>query len=533
MAPSIKTEKTLPWIANRRITTALRLRFLTPLVAAIVVLTIMLTISLFYFESERQSYSMIHERLVRTQSVTKDFFERRVVSDVKAITAIMTAMRLDAKLDEVFASYNREALLDYTVNLFQGLRREYNITHLYFTKPDRVNLLRVHAPERFGDKIDRLTTLQAVKKNDIAYGVELGVLGTFTLRVVSPWYDRRTGKLIGYVELGMEIDHVIEQIRESLDLKAAVVVYKEYLQRKGWGEGMAMLGRTDDWDEFSDFVLSSDSPAEIPAIMREYLKQGLYLPRNELTKLERDGVFYWLLSVPIEDVMGHDVAAMVLLTDVTSEADITSKSALVIGAAVFFMGGLLIAFFYWQAGRIGRRIEHDEKILEDLATHDSLTGLYTRRVFHEYLDLELAHAARFDRPVSLLLLDIDHFKRVNDTFGHQVGDMILIDVARRIRKTAREVDHVCRYGGEEIAIILPETDANGAREFANRVKNKVTAYSYNIDNRRSHSLTVSIGISSYPADADADADLISAADSALYAAKEGGRDQIKAYAPAS
>ncbi|MEW8220370.1 MAG: cache domain-containing protein, partial [Candidatus Thiodiazotropha taylori] len=203
---------------------SLRLRFLTPLVAVIVLLVMVLAVSLFYFESESRSLGLIHERLTRTQTVAKDYYEKSVLNDANALRSIMNALLRDKALSEVFASYDREALLAYTEALFKELKRDYNVTHFYFTKPDRVNLLRVHAPGRHGDRIDRVTTLRAEQNSTLSYGVELGPLGTFTLRVVSPWHDSRTGRLIGYLELGMEIDHVIDRLRDIFGFDVAVAI---------------------------------------------------------------------------------------------------------------------------------------------------------------------------------------------------------------------------------------------------------------------------------------------------------------------
>ena len=125
---------------------------------------------------------------------------------MKAIIALILSLAL--------AQRDRDMLLKHATPLFKDIRRDYKITHFYFTGIDRVNLLRVHAPLRYGDTIDRITTLQAEHSGTVAYGVELGPLGTFTLRLVSPWYDPKTNKLIGYVELGMEIDQIIHKLEK-------------------------------------------------------------------------------------------------------------------------------------------------------------------------------------------------------------------------------------------------------------------------------------------------------------------------------
>lgn len=169
--------------------------------------------------------------------------------------------------------------------------------------------------------------------------------------------------------------------------------------------------------------------------------------------------------------------------------------------------------------------------LHELATHDSLTWLYNRREFDALLADELARAQRFNRPVSLLLLDIDHFKRVNDTCGHLAGDVVLKGLSELLGREARATDRVCRYGGEEITIILPEINLEAAADIAERVRAAVEAQPFDVNAGELLHITVSIGAASFPAHADSAQALVAAADAAMYAAKAGGRNRVICYVP--
>jgi diguanylate cyclase (GGDEF)-like protein len=162
---------------------------------------------------------------------------------------------------------------------------------------------------------------------------------------------------------------------------------------------------------------------------------------------------------------------------------------------------------------------------EEHATRDGLTGLYNHRAFQERLRLELQRFLRYKRPCSIAMVDIDHFKKFNDTYGHQTGDVVLKAVAECIRRTIRTTDTVFRYGGEEMTIVLPETELAQASLFANRLCALVGAEMVPTANGDLH-VTVSIGVAqANPSCSDAEA-LVEAADKAMYAAKEGGRNRV-------
>ncbi|MHC3994840.1 GGDEF domain-containing protein [Thiomicrolovo sp. ZZH C-3] len=167
-----------------------------------------------------------------------------------------------------------------------------------------------------------------------------------------------------------------------------------------------------------------------------------------------------------------------------------------------------------------------ERALEYSARHDALTGLYNRHVLEKQLQTEVGRAERYEHPLSLFMLDIDHFKKINDTYGHHVGDMALRKVAGVLKHTVRQTDFAARYGGEEFVIILPETTHEKAMELAERLRSEIAAEPYMTSAEGSFSLTVSLGVSSLSAHIDTDAKLLEAADAAMYVAKKTGRNRV-------
>jgi diguanylate cyclase (GGDEF)-like protein len=167
--------------------------------------------------------------------------------------------------------------------------------------------------------------------------------------------------------------------------------------------------------------------------------------------------------------------------------------------------------------------------LEEQATTDGLTGLVNHRTFQERFSSMLGRAERHDFPVSLILTDIDHFKKVNDSYGHPTGDEVLRRVAGILKASARKIDIVARYGGEEFALVLEATDRAGARQLAERIRQEVGQQTFQ-SQKGTFQATLSLGVASYPADARDKAEIISRADQSLYAAKHGGRNRSVCYA---
>jgi two-component system cell cycle response regulator len=170
----------------------------------------------------------------------------------------------------------------------------------------------------------------------------------------------------------------------------------------------------------------------------------------------------------------------------------------------------------------------DNRRLEELATTDALTRLMNRRALLDRLSVEVDRARRFKQQLSLLMVDLDHFKAVNDQYGHLVGDDMLRQMGTLLAGAVRTIDVVARYGGEEFVLILPETSIEGAAVFGERLREKVDEHPFDLAAaERSLHLTCSVGVATFPSPRVASTeDLFARADEALYRAKSGGRNQV-------
>lgn len=186
--------------------------------------------------------------------------------------------------------------------------------------------------------------------------------------------------------------------------------------------------------------------------------------------------------------------------------------------SIWIIGLLALAFFDISSRRMLQRIEK-------MATHDDLTKLFNRREVERHINLECHRADRYQSDLSVIMLDIDHFKRVNDTYGHLSGDKTLRVVSTIIRETIRETDIAGRYGGEEFIILIPGVSCEGTRVLAERLRNNIKATAIQVDSHKRLSVSASIGISGISPDIKSPEQLVKSADEALYRAKATGRDR--------
>jgi len=164
--------------------------------------------------------------------------------------------------------------------------------------------------------------------------------------------------------------------------------------------------------------------------------------------------------------------------------------------------------------------------LQYKATHDSLTKLYNRQKFNEELNKEILREKRYKHNLSILMFDIDDFKNINDTYGHDVGDVVLIDLSKILKQSIRATDYAARWGGEEFMVLLPETSIDETSRIAQTIRENVETY------QPLHiklPITISIGVAEFMADIDTKDSFIKNVDVALYQAKKGGKNQVVKY----
>jgi diguanylate cyclase (GGDEF)-like protein len=355
--------------------------------------------------------------------------------------------------------------------------------------------------------------------------------------------DGDTGERPRFAALREQVNRAFEA---SIAAPYDVPAKRDFVRRARalWGEG----------ERLSLEILALDEPignaagAQLMRRMDDLLQRAAleldYVSTLAVTELTRQHDFVHRLSAQLSVIV---VVLMVMLS-----------LLLIVGGALIRrwvlapLDELRTAAEVYAEGRLGHRIPvhardeighvaetfnlmaetlaHDRDILQTLASRDQLTGLFNVREFHHRFDQEIDRSQRFGHMLSLLMLDVDHFKSINDRYGHPAGDAVLKQIAERIQASLRPSDLAARYGGEEFVIMLPETAADGAQALADRLCAHIRATPVVINDSLRETVTVSMGLAVYPVDTDAADRLVAAADQALYAAKTAGRDRCMLYA---
>jgi diguanylate cyclase (GGDEF)-like protein len=288
------------------------------------------------------------------------------------------------------------------------------------------------------------------------------------------------------------------------------------------------------------YIRLTGAPQRIIFAKQQYSKELQYLLPDPL---HTDKRFASYIKLPIDGT--PYLLAATYRKDVNSNL-LTSRWYLV---ALVLLAVLLLFFLFYSARAHDKTIILDakhkeakkqqhllekevairkeaEKIAINLAMHDPLTGLYNRRELSIRLAWEFNRVQRYERSLSIFLLDLDHFKLVNDTYGHSAGDLGLCNLADILRNSIRKIDYAARYGGEEFIVILPETPLDKAEKLAQRLCHNIAKSRITLDNGKVIHVTASIGVSSFPEHGTTEDTLLKKADDAMYKAKQSGRNRV-------
>lgn len=294
------------------------------------------------------------------------------------LSALEDVILTDTQLYEALQAQNRDRLRVLYDPIFQKLQAKYSVTHFYFHLPNRVNLLRLHNPEIYGDLIDRFTAREAERSGKMASGIELGPLGTFTLRVVKPIYVNKT--LIGYMELGQEIEGLLQTLHKRLRVELAVTIRKRVLERGKWEAGMEMLGREANWNRYGDEVLIYYSQPSFPSELDHFVHGRKSHIHDKMTgEVQLDNRSWRVLAHSLQDVSGAEVGDLLVFRDITdSKVAFFNLSIVTAGLALILLSALFV-FFYVMLHRTDQGLLNQQaKLIESEGRQRSLLDAINR-----------------------------------------------------------------------------------------------------------------------------------------------------------
>ncbi len=375
------------------------------------------------------------------------------------------------------------------------------------------------------------------------------------VEVMSIYYPIYLGdKLVGIIDLAVDISEYNLQngSQDNFSILRRQVDIQNLLKSMDGSitNSLAILEKTNINDFLNAYIKSAKNIVEISIIdpqeniyaSSDGMLVSTKLKNRELpdsSMIEIDGKLRYRTIIDSHEHENHEKMKLLLLIDATTYLD--HENRLFTTATVTAVIALLFALFtsrliYFSAIEQSRsekeRLEHLVKMrtreIELLSQTDSLTGLWNRRHLEETLESEFKRAKRYSNELSIMIIDLDHFKNINDTYGHMAGDEVLREISARIKKCQRETDFIGRYGGEEIVVILPETDLHTASKVAETIRKTIEKEPVEFEDEIIN-VTTSIGISSLRNEHENYATLFSEADEALYNAKKLGRNRVEVF----
>lgn len=337
------------------------MRRLLPTLVAIVIALLVVAGMTLYQQDRRQLSGQIAANISHLSGDLHLALEQQVSGFTMAAQLIVA----NATVQKALREGDVDRLLAEWLPVFETLHREKNLTHFYFFDANRVCLLRVHKPEKSGDRIERFTALECERTGKTASGIELGPLGTYILRVVQPVFQ--DGALVGYVELGKEIEDVLHSIKTHSGNQLAVVIRKMYLNRQNWEEGMRLLGREADWDRLPQSVVSYASQGRLPdsfLFLADHSADD-HFPGETFQEIAFDGKDWGVSAIPLQDASGRGVGDLLILIDISIAKAAFARLIVLGGAVGIVLLAVLLSFIYVQLSRTDAAISIQKATIQE------------------------------------------------------------------------------------------------------------------------------------------------------------------------
>ncbi len=480
----------------------------------------------FFYYSHNQTiqgiYSANTKDLARKYAITVDVYSsmsRGVFQLVIDRPAILTTMNQAVNTDNrIVKHYHRQKLYSQLKKTYEIIQN-YNFRQLHFHEKNNKSFLRFHRPEKYGDDLTgiRYSVEYTNRERKTISGFEEGRIVN-GYRFVFPLQYNNIH--IGSVEVSISMKAVVEQYEKIFNEKAQFIIKTDQVLKKVFvsereNYSSWKINKAFSLDKaVSPFCILKDKIAEgDKSIVRESLNMNLKAPRPFCLEVTMDSKPSVLTFLPIYNIQNEHVA-YVFTSTCGDELNRQKSNFYTLSITMLILIFLLIGFAAYYV--------MTQSTLETMATYDSLTGIFSRAVIMDIARIEFEKSQRYRNPLSAIMFDIDHFKQINDSLGHQSGDLILTELSALVKTSIRRTDSVGRYGGEEFIVILPSTGLIDTVRVAENIRLKIEQYSFSSGSQ----ITVSCGISEKHSNEQNLAEWIKRADDNLYRAKREGRNRV-------
>ena len=329
----------------------IRFKIIIPCVILIITFTMML-----FNKLESSSEQINKLRIEKTKKQFNDLYKIAIEQEVKYIKGELYYLMQIKELKDIFLTQNKDKLFTAAKPIYSYLNSDNDITHFYFMDAKRKCFLRVHSEERFGDTINRITSKNAESTQKTSYGLELGPLGTFTLRVVQPWYVGN--ELIGYLELGKELTAILPHLESKLDAKFLVTINKSLIDKKTW----ILRNPQNDWEQFDEYIaIYGENNDDLK--FSDYLEEKFHIHSN--------GKREQLYGINLLDAKGNKVGYIFQEYDLSKIAIEQLEFINHLYYTILFFATITIIFLWFYLGGIEKRIRFNQKRFEDIANCDN------------------------------------------------------------------------------------------------------------------------------------------------------------------
>ncbi len=439
--------------------------------------------------------------------------------------SIANNILLNKEVINAFEKQDRDELFKLTEPIYKELIAENPYLHImHFHTKETKSFLRLHKPEKFADDLSDIRhMINSVNQfHTKQIGVEVGRYGIY-YRIALPVFNLNK-EYLGAFEFGINIDYIFNLFNNDYGFETILLLHKDIFE-------MIYENNKDlKYRSFSDqfyVVIPEHNLSRIYTSLIHHLSTSVLTSKYELIEndLNDDVVFK---VTELTSVTGEDIGEIIFVKNLnyyTDRIELIQNISIVLGIfmilfSVYFLRKLFKSFME-TIHSYQSKIEIKNRSLSKLVNLDHLTKINNRKSMETIMENEIKRVSRYNKPMSIIMFDIDDFKSINDDYGHNVGDKVLKEIAKVVLSVIRDTDHFGRWGGEEFILLPTETSLEDATVLAEKIRKAILAHDL-IDSRR---VSCSIGVAQYQQDEDLDI-LVHNADLAMYDAKNSGKNRV-------